>query len=91
MLCFFCIIIMQTKRWRQMRGYRNKGLCNVVLVEIFSPNPNRKGSDYTSLVEARGIEPLSENLSEQLSTGVVYLFCFPQQKPINRLRPMVAF
>ena len=50
-----------------------------------------QGLNNELLVEARGIEPLSENLSEQLSTGVVYLFCFPQQKPINRLRPMVAF
>ena len=29
------------------------------------------------LVEARGVEPLSENLFTQLSTRVVYLFKFP--------------
>ncbi len=34
-------------------------------------------SSTVDLVEARGVEPLSENLFMQLSTSVVYLLNFP--------------
>ena len=43
------------------------------------------------VVEARGIEPLSENLLMQLSPGAEYLLYFPQVPPVLRLCLSVAF
>ena len=42
------------------------------------------------VVEAAGIEPASENLSAELSTGVVYLWYSLCPPPTNRLRSSVA-
>lgn len=47
------------------------------LVEIYTPNPNRKGSDYNTMVEATGIEPVSKSISERVSPSAVVLFRFP--------------
>jgi len=56
--------------------------------------PNKKTAQVRSfyLVEARGVEPLSENLSTRLSTSVVDVLAFlwPQTAPINRIRAAVA-
>ncbi len=43
------------------------------------------------MVEARGIEPLSENLLTQLSPGAEYLLSFPVKPPVFRLPYAVAF
>ena len=37
------------------------------------------------LVDARGVEPLSENLSIQLSTSVAHLLIFLTRSPVGRL------
>ena len=43
------------------------------------------------MVEARGVEPLSENRFTELSTSVCYLLKFPLEHPITGAHPWVAF
>ena len=43
-------------------------------------NPAFEGF-FNYMVEARGVEPLSENLSARLSTSVVGVLTFPQPHP----------
>ena len=45
--------------------------------EIRTHDQSAQGSDYIVLVEARGVEPLSENLFTRLSTSVVDILTFP--------------
>ena len=35
-------------------------------------------------MEQTGVEPVSENLSTELSTIIAYLFLFPQNLPVSR-------
>lgn len=37
------------------------------------------------MVEARGVEPLSENIATQASTGVVAVLMSPEEAPCNRV------
>ena len=43
------------------------------------------------MVEARGVEPLSENRFTELSTSVCYPLKFPLEHPITGAHPWVAF
>ena len=45
--------------------------------QIRTHDQSAQGSDYLALVEARGVEPLSENLFTRLSTSVVDILTFP--------------
>ena len=60
------------------------------MVERDAPNPNPDGSDKISMVEARGIEPLSEKFLAQLSTSVVYHLNSLYMPPTNRLQILVT-
>ncbi len=59
----------------------------------FSENPLKMGMNdknavctaFFSLVEARGVEPLSENAYAQLSTSVGYAFLFPRRPIIDKV------
>jgi len=43
------------------------------------------------MVEARGVEPLSEGNATQVSTGVVTVLSSPGRAPRNRLSPRPAW
>ena len=52
-------------------------------------SPNRVRGEF--LVEARGVEPLSENSFTKPSTSVCYLLNFPRKHPITGVFCLVAF
>lgn len=54
------------------------------MVERDAPNPNCRGSDKISMVEARGIEPLSENSSSRLSPSADGLLKFPRAYAVRQ-------
>ena len=60
------------------------------MVELNAQNPNLKGSDLRVLVEARGIEPLSENRSAGFSPGADDPLHSLAAAPVVRLYRLVA-
>lgn len=55
-------------------------------LEIEETNPESGVRMVNDLMEARGVEPLSENIATQASTGVVTVLMSPKQRPVTGFR-----
>lgn len=66
-------------------------LTDLLLSEIETEHKQNEFCLCSGVVEPVGIEPTSENLSMQLSSGTVSLLCFPPSPPADGMRRSVSF
>nr|DAF33271.1 MAG TPA: hypothetical protein [Caudoviricetes sp.] len=60
-----------------MGAFLNNSYLSITIANVFNTSEIKIVRILLSLVEVRGIEPLSENLFPKLSTSVVCILTFP--------------